>query len=339
MSSLHPLDSANRPLSIDRPLIQYPQPNSSMGENPVARSSGQASLQSFETHLSYLSNIATKTEDLMKKKTERGSAANGEEDETTTLLPICAMLRSIDQRLHKGEAALIRYQYVADSIDKPFDYDEDTLSPLYDPILDMAPAMANNYKILLDNMQQFHDRDMDQHATQEATLDSIYREQIDRWDEFSKQLKCFHKRKVQTEEHETVMEKLEDVRENQMDMENTLVDKLQEIHNRQDVKEQNLVVKLNDMNKNQTGFENNLMAKLNETQQQLADANAYHTKRSILMYAAQEQILDRVSSKIDTLDARCANVSGHGDDAVNGASLELQAFRFSNQLSPTRVAP
>jgi hypothetical protein len=222
-------------------------------------------------------------------------------------------------------------------------YDEDKLSSFFDPLLEMRPPMVKNSEILLENVRQIHNREMDQLATQEATLDSIYKAQIDRWDEFSIQLKALHNthveayektgkelkdhRKMQNEDHEFTAEKLEDMLlDRQSDTHNVLTEKLQTIYDRQELQEENLIEKLSAIQKNQGQLEINSMVKLNESQQQLADAVASHSKWSVLMYAAQERILDRLTAiedRIDVFDARSGISSDQGSDAVNGAPVEL----------------
>ncbi|PMD39638.1 hypothetical protein L207DRAFT_583500 [Hyaloscypha variabilis F] len=325
MASRHPLDSANRPLAIDRPLIQYPHPSQGTGENPVTGPSGSANIQSDQADLADdLSSLFAKTVDI---------------------------LRSINHKIHEvgtsheshSASALLRHRYVERRLDMLVNYDEDKLSSLFDPLLEMRPAMVKNSEILLENIRQFHKKEMDQLATQEATMDSIYTAQIDRWDEFSMQLKTLHKAhveahekmskelkdhsKMQNEDHEFAAEKLEDMLDRQSDMHNVLTERLQEIYDRQELQEENLMEKLSAVHKDQTQLEINSMVKLNETQQQLADAVASHSKWSVLMYAAQERILDRLTAmedRIDVFEARSASSSDQGSDTVNGAPVELR---------------
>ncbi len=67
MASRHPLDSANRPLAIDRPLIQYPRPNQSTGENLATGISGSAHGQCDQAVLADdLSSLFAKTVDILR---------------------------------------------------------------------------------------------------------------------------------------------------------------------------------------------------------------------------------------------------------------------------------
>lgn len=196
-----------------------------------------------------------------------GGEADGADNEMTAILnllagtnlSICGFLQSIDQRLLGTEAAieslsasaLNNHLDIGDSFAKLTNYDDDTLSSLFAPMLEMAPAMAKNHDILLEHLKLFHETTMNQFDTQEAALDSIYTAQIDRWDEFSEELKVLQStqvgehekidkkleahREVQEEEHNTVIEKLDQVLDEQKGLKKLLLGELQKVQNGQKV--------------------------------------------------------------------------------------------------------
>jgi hypothetical protein len=65
---------------------------------------------------------------------------------------------------------------------------------------------------------------------------------------------------------------------------------------------------MNDIQEEQTEVGHKLMEKLNTVQEQQADAAASELTRSVLMYGAQERVLDRLTTLEEKMDGMIAKI-------------------------------
>jgi len=221
---------------------------------------------------------------------------------------------------------LDKQKYITACLDMLIVYDDETLGYFFKPLLDIGPAMTTNHNISIEHIKLFHDKTMNQLATQEATFDSIYTAQIDRWGEFSEQLTNLQKAQdkklekiemdlkahdeLQEEEHDTVMEKIDQVLEKQDGLDEMIWNKVLEAENGRKAFEKAFLENMTRMFDNQASCVNT-MVMLNDNQQ-----------RQSAVAATQ---LDRLASMEDKIDLLVLTIdSARGDKAVNGAPAELQ---------------
>jgi hypothetical protein len=283
MPSPHPLDSTNRLLAIDQPLLQAP-PNSPNIGYGATESRALNQFNQYKDHVK--DHIITSIYEQLKNL-ERKAAKSEATQEGHSIA-----FKTIEQKLVELDH---RWDVIIDR-DNP-----DCLGPVFDPLFDLGPAMAENQDVLLEKMNTLqstlmrqrrklidkmermesnhlqitndamtqmdfmHNIQVHQHEDAKAQLDNMHDLQSHMMDRLK------HVHKVNVEQYETLRAKLEDFNGEQKNLENTLMEKMDQINDNLEYQEINLLKQMDCMGEQQSELENRLMKRLDNIDTNLED--------------------------------------------------------------------
>ena len=355
MSSLPPLDPANRLLAIDQPLLQGP-PHSS---NIRYGATESRALNQFNQYNDLVKDhIITSIYEQLKNLERRAAKSEATQEGHSIAF------KTIEQKLLELDH---RWDVVIDR------NNPDCLGAVFDPLFDLGPAMAVNQNVLLEKMNTFqstlmrqrgklidkmermesnqlqitndaitqmdfmHNIQVDQHEDAKAQLDNMHDLQSHMMDRLK------HVHKVNVEQYETLRAKLEDFNGEQKDLENTLMEKMDQINDNLQYQETNLLEQMNDIGQQQTELDNNLMKRLDNIDTELEDHQINLVEKMNHMDEDQAELQNSLIERLDNIDT---NLEDHKINLmekmnymdVKHSERENKVMRMLNQLQEQQVA-
>ena len=248
----------------------------------------------------------------------------------------------------------------------------DCLGPVFDPLFDLGPAMAENQNILLEKMNTFqsklmrqrgkliakmermesnqlqitndaitqmdfmHNIQVDQHEDAKAQLDNIHGLQSHMMDRLK------HVHKVNVEQYETLRAKLEDFNGEQKNLENTLMEKLDQINENLEYQETNLLKQMYDMGEQQTEQDGSVMKRLDTIDTNLEDQQINLMEKMNHMDEDHSELQNNLIERLDNIDTNLEDHKinlmekmNHMD--VEHSERENKLMRMLNQLQEQQV--
>ena len=339
MSSLHPLDSANRLLAIDQPFFQGPPHSSNIGYGATeSRAPNQFNQYNEDVKDHIITSIYEHLKNLEKKAAKSEAKQEGQSNAFET---IHQKLIELD---HRWDVVIDRGN-------------PDCLGAVFDPLFDLGPAMAENQSVLLGKMNTFqasvvrqqgnlidkvermelnqlqttkdvmeqlnfmHNHQLDRHEDAKGQLDNMHDVQSHIMDRLK------HVDEVNVEKHEILRAKLEEFNGEQKDVDNILLEKLDKINDNLEDQKFNLMEKMDYMDRKQSMLENKVMRMLNQLQEQQKNAQTSHSQWSLMVYRSQDRIHDRLDvleKKISQMLERIPNVPDARDNSEERVLTELR---------------
>jgi hypothetical protein len=354
MPSPHPLDSTNRLLAIDQPLLQAP-PNSPNIGYGATESRALNQFNQYKDHVK--DHIITSIYEQLKNL-ERKAAKSEATQEGHSIA-----FKTIEQKLVEVDH---RWDVIIDR-DNP-----DCLGPVFDPLFDLGPAMAENQDVLLEKMNTLqstlmrqrrklidkmermesnhlqitndamtqmdfmHNIQVHQHEDAKAQLDNMHDLQSHMMDRLK------HVHKVNVEQYETLRAKLEDFNGEQKNLENTLMEKLDQINDNLQYQETNLLKQMYDMGEQQTELDGSLMERLDNIDTNLEDQEINLMEKMKYLDEGRSELENSLIERLDSIDT---NLEDHkinlmkkmNNMAMEHSERENEVMRTLNQLSEQQV--
>lgn len=314
MSSLHPLESANRLLAIDQPFLQGPPHSSNIGYG--ATESREPNQFNQYNHDGKDHTITTIYEHLKNLEKRAAKSEANQEAQSNAFETVHQKLVELD---HRWDVVIDR--------ENP-----DCLGAVFDPLFDLGTGMAENSfhsammrqqgklinqeermalnqlqttKDVMEQLDLMHNAQSDRHEYTKGEPDDMH----DVQSSIMGRLKHVHE--VNVEQHKTLRAKLEDFSIEQKDLENCLMGKLDRIHTNLEEQEINFLEKSNYLDEGRSEVENNLTERLDNIHNELENqkislmekmdyveveqenALPSQSQWSVLVYGSQDRIIDR----------------------------------------------
>jgi hypothetical protein len=169
---------------------------------------------------------------------------------------------------------------------------------------------------IMERLKRVHKANLEQHET--------LREKLEDFDDEHKDLEIISMERLDKIDNDlekqeiSLMEKINFMDKNQSDLESSLMESLDKIDTTLEDQKINLMEKMNYINVEQSELEKKVMRMLNKLQGQQKKAETSHSQWSVLVYASQDRIIDRLEvleKKIRQMLEKIPNVSEAGDNS------------------------